>query len=489
MKREVASIGIVGLDEILDGGLPRNRFYLVQGNPGVGKTTLALQFLLAGATAGESCLYITLSETKEELLNVSASHGWSLDKITIFELSNMEKQLNAENQSTVFHPSEMELNSTTQMLLSQVEQLKPRRVVFDSLSEMRLLAQTPLRYRREMLSLKTYFANRDCTVLLLDDLTAESGDAQVQSIAHGVIMLQKIRSVYGAPRRQIEIVKLRGVKFHDGCHDYVIQKGGIEVFPRLIAAQHRTEFKKQTLSSGITELDELLGGGLDFGTTNIFMGPAGCGKSTLALNFVASAAKNNFSSAIFSFDENVGISLMRAKALGVDLPPAVSDGRVILQQVDPAELSPGELAFKIKRLVEKQGIRVLLIDSLNGYMNAMPGEQYLLLQLHEMLSYLGSAGVLTIMTLAQHGLIGHMQTPVDLTYLADAVLLLRFFESEGAINKAVSVIKKRSGNHEKLIRELILENGAITVGKPLVDFHGVLTGTPQKRAPSEVKGK
>jgi len=383
----------------------------------------------------------------------------------------------------------MELNNTTQMLLSEVEKLKPSRVVFDSLSEMRLLAQSPLRYRREMLSLKTHFAERDCTVLLLDDLTAESGDAQVQSIAHGVIMLQKIRSVYGPSRRQVEIVKLRGVKFHDGSHDYVIQKGGIEVFPRLVAAGHRTEFKKQSLSSGIAELDELLGGGLDFGTTNIFMGPAGCGKSTLALNFIASAAKKKFSSAIFCFDENVGISLMRAKSLGVDLSSSVQDGRVVLQQVDPAELSPGELASRIKRLVEKNGTKVLLIDSLNGYMNAMPGELYLLLQLHEMLSYLGSAGVLTIMTLAQHGLVGQMQTPVDLTYLADTVMLLRYFEADGGINKAVSVIKKRSGNHEKLIRELTLDKDGITVGKPLVDFHGVLTGTPYRKAPVEAKGK
>jgi circadian clock protein KaiC len=473
------SMGIAGLDDILGGGLPSNRFYLVQGNPGVGKTTLALQFLLEGQRVGEKGLYITLSETKEELLSVANSHNWSLDNLALFELSTIEQQFKTESQNTIFHPSELELNQTTQMLLAEIERVKPSRVVFDSLSELRLLTQTQLRYRREMLMLKQFFAGRNCTALLLDDNTSETGDLQVQSIAHGVLSLTKVISDYGTVRNQLEVLKVRGIKFRQGRHDYVLQTGGITVFPRLVSAEHRKEFHKQTFSSGIKEFDALLGGGFDRGTSNIVMGPAGTGKSTIAMKFISEAAKRGERSALFAFDENLGISMSRARQLGINLDDGIKSGMIVAQQIDPAELSPGELSYRIKELVEKQNIRVLVIDSLNGYMNAMPGERYLILQLHELLAYLSNQGVMAIITLAQHGLVGQMQSPVDLTYLGDTIVLLRFFELHGSINKAISVVKKRSGNHESEIRELTTANGRIEVGRPFKDFQGVLTGVPR----------
>lgn len=476
-----STTGIKGLDFILGGGLPRDKFYLVQGNPGVGKTTLALQFLLEGAQAGETGLYFTLSETKTELQVIAASHNWSLESVHIFELSNIEKELSGENQNTVFHPSELELNQTINVLLQQVERIKPARIVFDSLSEMRLLAQSALRYRRELLSLKHYFAGLNSTVLLLDDLTSETGDLQVQSIAHGVILLSKVLSDYGTVRHELEILKVRGVKFQLGRHDYLINTGGVEVFPRLVAAAHRTEFKKQSFSSGLPGLDAMLGGGLDRGTSSVFMGPAGAGKSTLALSFVAEAARRGETAAIFAFDENIGLSLNRSVALGADFSSAISNGTVYCEQVDPAEQSAGELAWKIKQLVEERQLKLLVIDSMNGYLNAMPGERTLLLHLHELLSYLSNCGVITILTLAQHGLIGYMETPIDLTYLGDTVLLMRFFEYEGSIRKAISVVKKRSGTHESQIREFKTGNGKIDVGGQLNSFQGILTGTPSMR--------
>ncbi len=476
------SMGIEGLDEILGGGLPRDRFYLVHGNPGVGKTTLALQFLLDGVRRGEKCLYITLSETKEELESIARSHKWSLDGITLFELSAMEYQLSSENQNTVFHPSELELNQTTAVLLNEIDRLKPARVVFDSLSEMRLLAQSPLRYRREMLALKTFFIGRKCTALLLDDNTGEKNELQVQSIAHGVIQLTKELSDYGTVRHQVEVLKIRGVAFRKGTHDYTIQTGGLVVYPRLISAQHRTEFHKEVFPSGLPEFDQLLGGGFDRGTSNVIMGPAGTGKSTLAMQFMAEAARRQERSAVLSFDENVGVAIARATSLNIDFGQGLNSGAIVAQQIDPAELSPGELAQRVKDLVEKQNIRVLVIDSLNGYMNAMPGERYLTLQLHEMLAYLSNKGVLAIMTLAQHGLVGSMHSPLDLTYLADTIVLMRFFEHHGGIKKALSVIKKRSGLHESTIREFSSASGRLVVGPALTEFQGVLTGVPNYTA-------
>ena len=472
------STGIEGLDEILGGGLPRDRFYLVHGNPGVGKTTLALQFLMNGVRAGEKCLYITLSETTEELESIARSHNWSLEGISLFELSAVESQLSSENQNTVFHPAELELNQTTALLLKEIDRLKPSRVVFDSLSEMRLLAQSPLRYRREMLSLKTFFIGRHCTALLLDDNTGEKNELQVQSLAHGVIQLTKELSDYGTVRHQVEILKVRGVAFRKGTHDYTIQTGGIVVYPRLVPAAHRTEFHKEVFPSGLPEFDQLLGGGFDRGTSSVIMGPAGTGKSTLAMQFLSEAARRGERSAVFSFDENIGLALARAKSLDIDFEDGLNSGTIIAQQIDPAELSPGELAHRIKDLVENQNVRVLLIDSLNGYMNAMPGERYLTLQLHEMLAYLSNKGVLTVMTLAQHGLVGSMHSPLDLTYLADTIVLMRFFEHQGGVKKALSVIKKRSGLHESTIREFSSASGKLCVGAPLAEFQGVLTGVP-----------
>lgn len=435
--------GVPGLDDILCGGLPRNRVYLIQGDPGVGKTTLALQFLLEGLRLGEPGLYITLSETKEELAMVAESHGWDLDKIDLFELSSMEESLKGETESTFFHPSEVELNRTTRALLDEVERVKPLRVVFDSLSEMRMLAETPLRYRRQILQLKQFFAGRKCTVLLLDDRTGGGRELQIESIAHGVITLHRSSPEYGIARRQLQVQKVRGVKFREGNHDFIIEKGGLVIFPRLVAAEHHAHFKRETCSSGLGELDALLGGGLDRGTSNMFMGPPGSGKSTIAILFAIAAAKRGEKSLIFSFDETIGTMMNRAAQLGMEIEPYAKEGLINVQQIDPAEISPGELAHKIRHAVSG-GARLVIIDSINGYLNAMPAENYLSLQLHELLAFLNQQGVITIMVLAQQGLIGNMQSTVDLTYLADTVVTFRYFEQRGAVKQALAVIKKEA---------------------------------------------
>jgi circadian clock protein KaiC len=470
--------GIDGLDDILCGGLPAHRLYLVQGDPGVGKTTLALQYLLKGIELGEKGLYITLSETKEELLEVAHSHGWSLDQLAIFELSAIEKQLLEQAQNTLFHPSEVELNHTTKLLLEEVEKVKPARVVFDSLSEMRLLAETPLRYRRQMLSLKQFFAGRKSTVLLLDDRSSGEGDLQVQSIAHGVIAMEKNPLDYGVERRRLQVVKVRGVKFRGGYHDFTIEQGGLKVFPRLVAAEHHKAFKRESVSSGISQLDQLLGGGLDRGTSNLFIGPAGTGKSTLTMQFATVLAREGEKVVIFSFDENLGTLVARAQAVGMDVETHIKSKKICIHQIDPAELSPGEFAYRIRTAVQKDNARMIVIDSLNGYMNAMPDERFLSIQLHELLTFLSQQGVMTIMTVAQHGLMGSMTSPVDLTYLADTVVVLRYFEATGSVKKAISAIKKRSGHHEDTIREYQITSKGIHVGEPLRDFQGVLTGVP-----------
>lgn len=466
------------MDNILNGGLPQNRLYLVQGDPGVGKTTLALQFLLEGARQGETGLYITLSETKEELETVAVSHGWNLEKINLFELASMEESLQGEAESTFFHPSEVELNRTTKILLDEVERVKPQRVVFDSLSEMRMLAETPLRYRRQILRLKQYFAGHKCTVLLLDDRSAGARDLQIESIAHGVLWLQRTLPEYGIARRQLQIQKLRGVKFREGNHDFIIEKGGLVIFPRLVAAEHHTQFTRGSFSSGIEGLDGLLGGGLDRGTSNMFMGPPGTGKSTMALQFAMVAARNNEKVLMYIFDETIGTLLNRAEQLGMGVRPYVESGMIHVEQIDPAEISPGELAYRIKQGVSQSAVRMVVIDSINGYLNAMPAEKYLNLQLHELLAYLNQQGAITLMVLAQQGLIGHMQSAVDLTYLADTVVTLRYFEARGSVRQALAVIKKRSGGHERTIREMKIAKKGIEVGPPLDDLQGVLTGTP-----------
>src|SRR5438477_1738531 len=472
--------GVDGLDKILAGGFLRGGFYLIQGDPGSGKTTLALQFLLEGLQRGEKAFYITLSETKQELLQVARSHGWSIDKISVLDLSAIENLLRPETQTTVFHPSEVELTKVSQLLRDEVRKTKPARVAFDSLSEFRLMAETPLRYRRQLLALKQQFAKLKSTVLLIDDKMEKSDgvDPHVLSLTHGVIDMEQLSPDYGASRRRMRILKLRAVKFREGFHDYIIATGGLIVFPRMIAAEHRVQFRSGSVSSGIKELDALFGGGLDRGTTTLILGQAGTGKSSLSLQYAQHMADQGEHSMIFTFDETRSVMLSRAKELGFKLEKAIDDGTITVQQVDPAELSPGEFAVRILRNVEA-GCKLVAIDSLNGYLNAMPGEKYLNNQLHELCSYLNQQGVVTVLILAEHGLAAPAEAPVDLSYLSDTVISLRYFEAYGEVKQAIAMVKKRSGWHEKTIREFKLMPGkGIIVGEPLKLFQGVLSGVP-----------
>jgi circadian clock protein KaiC len=476
----LCATGVPGLDAILCGGLPRNCLYLVDGNPGVGKTTLALQFLLQGVKEKERCLYITLSETKVELDAVARSHGWKLDGIEIIELSAIERSLAGKAQNTMFQSAEVELNHLSKLLLDEVDRIRPARVVLDSLSELRLLAQNPLRYRRQILTFKQRFAERSGTVLLLDDRSAVGADVQVHSIVHGLISMSMAPLKYGMFRRTLCVAKLRGVEFREGNHDYVIKRGGLLVFPRLVAADHHRSFNKVMQSSGNRELDSLVGGGLHTGTSNLIMGPAGSGKSTIAMLFAHAAAARGQRVSYYAFDESVHIMRNRAQEMEIDFGPHIAAGRIELSQIDPAQIPPGELAANIVRAVERDKAQVIVLDSLNGYVNAMPSEDYLYLHLHELLTYLNQQGVMTIMILAQHGLFGPMGAPVDVSYLADSVILTRFFEARGAVRKAISVIKKRSGFHENTLRELTMTKRGVALGKPLVEFEGVLTGVPRQ---------
>lgn len=483
LPHPLVKTGIPGLDDVLSGGLTPNRIYLVEGNPGAGKTTLALRWLLEGARLGEKCIYVTLSETKAELGDVSRSHGWSLEGIDIVELVAPESELEPDNQHAMFQPSEVELGLTTKSILAEVERVKPQRVVIDSLSEMRLLAQSPLRYRRQILALKQYFIGRECTVFLLDDLTSETEDLQLQSIAHGVLSLEQLSPEYGAERRRLRITKLRGQKYRGGYHDFIIETGGLAVFPRLIAAEHDLGQERGLLHSGNRELDALLGGGLQYGSSAVLLGPAGSGKSTLAIQYARAAAERGEAATLFAFDERADPILQRTAGLGMDISKHVKSGHIAICPIDTAELSPGEFAHRVRRAVEgesgKPPAKVIIIDSLNGYLNAMPEERFLTSQLHELLTYLGHKGVVTFLVVAQHGLVGHMETPIDTTYLADAVLLFRYFEAMGEVRQALSVVKKRSGSHERTIRELSLGQGGLRIGPPLRDFQGVLSGTPR----------
>lgn len=485
----LCTTGVSGLDEILGGGLPRNCLYLVDGNPGVGKTTLALQFLLQGLKEKERCLYITLSETKPELDAVARSHGWSLEGIDIIELSAIERSLAGKSQNTMFQSAEVELNHLSKLLLDELDRIRPSRVVLDSLSEMRLLAQNPLRYRRQILTFKQRFAERSGTVLLLDDRSAVGPDVQVHSIVHGLVSMVMAPLKYGMFRRTLSVTKLRGVEFREGSHDYVIKRGGLAVFPRLVAAEHHRPFEKTTESSGNRELDALVGGGLHSGTSNLLIGPAGSGKSTISMMFAHAAAARGHRVGYYAFDESVHILRDRAQEMEIDFDAHIAAGRIELTQIDPAQIPPGKLADSIVRSVERDKTRMIILDSLNGYVNAMPSEDFLYLHLHELLTYLNQQGVLTIMILAQHGLVGPMGAPVDVSYLADTVILTRFFEARGAVKKAISVIKKRSGPHETTLRELTMTKRGVELGRPLVDFEGVLTGVPRMVGGSEATSR
>ncbi|GAA0870363.1 serine/threonine protein kinase [Brevundimonas basaltis] len=476
--RDQAALGIPGLDDILGGGLARDRLYLLEGAPGTGKTTAAMRFLMEGADRGEACLYITLSETEEELRATAAAHEWSLDGIDIFELVPPESLLDEQQQQSLLYSSDLELGETTRMIFDAVERVNPKRVVVDSLSEIRLLAQGSLRYRRQVLALKHYFAKRGITVLLLDDLTTDVNDKTVHSVAHGVIQLQELAPEYGAERRRVRVIKYRGRRFRGGYHDFTIKTGGLEVYPRIVASEHRTSFDRSPVSSGVAELDELLGGGVERGSSALILGPAGTGKSLFAINFAVAAVQRGEKAALFIFDEELGLLFNRMKGMGVDLEAMRDAGSLIIEQVDAAELSPGEFAARVRHCVGEKAIRTVVIDSLNGYQAAMPQEQFLVLHIHELLQYLNRQGASTYLTVAQHGLVGEMKAPVDVTYLADTVILLRYFEALGHVRRAVSVIKKRSGGHEKTIREYEIGGTGLTMGKPLHGFQGVLRGVP-----------
>ena len=477
--------GIVGLDAILNGGFTPHRMYLLQGVPGSGKTTMATQFLREGAARGDTVLYITLSETEEELTETARSHGWSLEGIHIHELLPMGDQLDPAAQYTMFHPSEVELAETTRRILAEVERLQPDRVVVDSLAEIRLLSGSTLRFRRQILALKQYFAGRGITVLLLDESQVSEQELHVHTIVHGVLELDQLRPEYGGDRRRLRVTKFRGRAIRGGNHDYIIETGGVIVFPRLVAAQHRRDGENEVVPSNLPALDALLGGGLDRGTSTLLVGAAGTGKSSLAAHVVVAAAERGEPSAMFLFDESVRALVTRSRGIGFDLERHMESGLVRVKSLDPAEVSPGEFIQGIRDAVEKDGARVLVIDSLNGYLNAMPEEHFVMIQLHELLAYLGQLGVVTLLINAQAGLIGHMSSTVDVSYLADTVILLRYYETRGEVRQAISVLKKRTGSHERTIRELRISSDGLHIGDPLRSFRGVLTGVPQEETGPE----
>jgi len=474
--RRLAS-GVDGIDDILGGGLTPHRMYLIEGAPGAGKTTFALQFLLKGTEAGESGLYVTLSETTAELVAVAESHGWETDKFKIIELLS-DEGLDPRYEQTILHPAEVELGETVRDVIAQVDELKPARLVFDSLSELRLLSQNPLRYRRQILALKRYFATRACTVLLLDDNTSEPGDLQLHSIAHGVISLDNLVHDYGGERRRLRIAKMRGIKFREGYHDMILETGGIKVYPRLIAAEHHSEFSARARSTGTAGLDDLLGGGLVPGTNALLIGPSGVGKTTTVVSCLLAALERGEPCVYYLFDETLSTLLLRCANLGMDLRPHLESGFLKLRQIDPAELSPGEFMSDVRLRVEQRHAKYVAIDSLNAFLQAMPGERYLLLQMHELLAYLNQRGVVTMLVLGQHGIIGEIQSDIDISYLSDLVLLFRYFERQGEVLTAVTALKSRASAHERSIRQFRLGINGLDVGEALRDFEGILSGLP-----------
>jgi circadian clock protein KaiC len=474
-----APTGIAGLDEVLRGGLERSRTFLLEGQPGTGKTTIALQFLVDGARAGERCLYITLSETEDELRSAAASHDFSLEGVHVYELIPPENLLDENQQQSLLYSSDLELSETAKRIFEIFEDVRPERVVLDSLSEIRLLAQSSLRYRRQILALKHYFAQSRATVLMLDDLTSDVNDKTVNSIAHGVVRLEELAPEYGAERRRLRVIKYRGRRYRGGFHDFAIETGGVRVFTRLVSAEHKGGFAREALSTSSPQLNALLGGGIDRGSSVLMLGPAGTGKSLLCLTFIKTAIERGESAAMFVFDEELQLLIQRASALGIDLQGYIDDGKLVLEQVDAAELTPGEFSSRVRACVEQRHARTVVIDSLNGYQAAMPGEQALVLHVHELLQYLNRQGATTFLTVAQHGLIGEMRSPVDLTYIADTVLLLRYFEAHGRVRRAISVIKKRTGKHEETIREYQIGGRGFTLGEPLHAFQGILRGVPE----------
>ena len=478
-KRKVkrTSTGVAGLDDILYGGLPSGQMYLLEGNPGTGKTTIALQFILEGARLGEQTLYVTLSESREELESAADSHGWSLADVNIVEFVPEEASVDAEEAYTVFHPDEVELADTIKRLIEEIERVQAKRVVLDSLSELRLLASEPVKYRRQLLALKRYFAGRGMTTLMLDDKSGNSDDVQLQSIAHGVIQLMKHPRSYGITRRQIEVLKVRGSGFREGLHDYSIDADGLHVFPRLIAAEHSSDFEEKTLPGGVAALDTMFGGGIERGSSTLVLGPTGVGKSSVVMQYLHAASGRGEKAYLYTFDEATRTARKRAASLGLKIDGQIASGHLILNQVDPAELSPGEFVAQVRRAVDEDHARIVVIDSLNGFLHAMTGESDLPLQLHELLTFLGGRGVATLLVLTQHGFVGDTRANADVSYLADNVLLMRYFESQGVVRRAFSVIKKRSGDHETSIRELKLSSAGIQVGEPLTQFRGILAGS------------